>query len=522
MPAGFHFEAGCSPSREEFTMTAHYFRPGRLILHIQHHPEIKATTLKHMVRAYLKGGGGPGWGTRVGLPELPTEAQEAETVRSLSALPDDTGKILSLVCADTDEPVAVTQAAHQAQVSEAGRPQPKALAIDTVSLLSAAPDWLTGGSHHQGMTGGPGDWPSPAAASEDGNGWRVHAADERLPAWEARGEEVDVAILDTAPSMHARIWAYHEFTQHPNQAHPILKELLRPDSPRMRVYPMAEADAWQIPYSVSGHRYRMSDHGLFVAGLIYSTAPRANLHLYEVLNHYGVGSWETLANGLERALKNRRKGRPFILNASLVFGFPRAEYGDRDFPLAGQSAVIDYSTRPIRDAFGWLLREANNVVMVAAAGNDSRGTRLPARYPAAFGNVIGVAAMGSGAPADASGRIPAASYSNYADKPISDGYMTLGGERGAGNGLLGPYLDDVPQRGAADDEPVDYAPNTTGWARWAGTSFAAPIVSGLVAAWWSANRAASATAAKEALHTLALRGGDKSVNDEEVLHVRQG
>jgi hypothetical protein len=48
-----------------------------------------------------------------------------------------------------------------------------------------------------------------------------------------------------------------------------------------------QASNWQNPY-------RMTDHGLFVAGIIHTIAPQAELHLIEVLNPYGVGDLESI------------------------------------------------------------------------------------------------------------------------------------------------------------------------------------------------------------------------------------
>jgi hypothetical protein len=73
-------------------------------------------------------------------------------------------------------------------------------------------------------------------------------------------------------------------------------------------------------------------------------------------------------------------------------------------------------------------------------------------------------------------------YSNTSDQPDGEGIATFGGEKYAdvpvshtkpGTGILGVYTGMFP------DDPN--AP-LTGWAWWAGTSFAAPIISGTLAA----------------------------------------
>ena len=139
---------------------------------------------------------------------------------------------------------------------------------------------------------------------------------------------------------------------------------------------------------------------------------------------------------------------------------------------------------------------ARNVLVVAAAGNDAGSAGRPqARFPAAFNSVIGVAALGSdGLPTG---------YSNLADQPENIGIATLGGDvrqivstTGVANaegpleahpdgGILGVYIGEFPNPESqvlnAAGELPDPMPNDSGWARWAGTSFAAPIISGALA-----------------------------------------
>jgi subtilisin family serine protease len=54
---------------------------------------------------------------------------------------------------------------------------------------------------------------------------------------------------------------------------------------------------------------------------------------------------------------------------------------------------------------------------------------------------------------------------------VTKGIETLGGEEGQGKGLLGLYLGEFPSGER----------NESKWAWWAGTSFAAPILTGAVA-----------------------------------------
>lgn len=71
-----------------------------------------------------------------------------------------------------------------------------------------------------------------------------------------------------------------------------------------------------------------------------------------------------------------------------------------------------------------------------------------------------------------------APYSNISDLPKGDGVATFGGNSNATtdktnstDGMLGVYIGTYP----------DNVPNTTGFARWAGTSFATPVITGALA-----------------------------------------
>lgn len=120
----------------------------------------------------------------------------------------------------------------------------------------------------------------------------------------------------------------------------------------------------------------------------------------------------------------------------------------------------------------------DDAVLVADAGNEA--TSVP-RYPAALKGVVGVGALD----ARGTGR---ASFSNFG--PWVD--CATVGER-----VFGPYV-----IGAGGPLSDGAQPAFRGWARWSGTSFAAPYVAGLVAA----TIAAGTTSARLAAATV-LAGG---------------
>jgi hypothetical protein len=147
--------------------------------------------------------------------------------------------------------------------------------------------------------------------------------------------------------------------------------------------------------------------------------------------------------------------------------------------------------------------QAGRQLLVAAAGNDNRpgqrppGPRLPARYD----DVVGVASVNR--------KLGPARYSNLGDQTVlGNGVAVFGGDAAPGPLPTDPNLiDTAPPPGSVDAvvgvfssgtfPPISslqtvngVAPppeNLTGWAYWAGTSFATPIVSALAASIWSSD-----------------------------------
>ena len=137
------------------------------------------------------------------------------------------------------------------------------------------------------------------------------------------------------------------------------------------------------------------------------------------------------------------------------------------------------------------------VLLVAAAGNDNDGKppkdRPATRYPAALDPIIGVGAWQrenvpqlSFTPTD---------YSNRSDRPLSEGIAVFGGNKNGEksdikDGMLGVYISEYfppdPLACEFDEDgnpvPASVYCNDRGWARWAGTSFAAPVITGILAA----------------------------------------
>ncbi len=358
-------------------------------------------------------------------------------------------------------------------------------------------------------------------------------------------DDVEVVILDTAPSGDQLAQAGTDFP-----ANTLLQDLqanvqITYAGDLGIVFPQPPQDYWP-----KGHDYRMSDHGLFIAGIVRQLAPKAKIRIVEVLNEYGVGTLDSIGRGLKLVLDQRReRGNPVIVNCSFGMTTPLAGHRTMDldgWPLfanrpvdieqwhlfperqAGKSrGQAANNSQTLNDwALGMrqvtlsletisALSAAPNLRIVAAAGNDGNdpdtahrealGIRRPqARYPAAFPTVIGVGAI------DENGN--STSYSNLSDEPSFEGYATFGGAASSDmadetTGMLGVYIGEFPGRAGHAA-----ARNTTGWAWWAGTSFAAPIISGLLANLAGAEDQNLSDAVERALAALeTLRAGGTDV-----------
>jgi hypothetical protein len=370
-------------------------------------------------------------------------------------------------------------------------------AVPDFAVMAASPNWMMSSAQSQTVTGGPGSEPEPTS------GQPLHQYATNLPATASAITEygVDVYILDTVPSAtgqdpDATLKAAYKrwVTDQPAASqHSLLKTMLEPTGTGFKYLEIITDDTMRedgtplMPYlndhftgaCLEAHQYCVTDHGLFVAGIIHSIAPEARLHLVQVLNDYGVGTTETLLRGLlkvlEAVLKKDSQTRT-IVNCSLMIDVPL-----KDHPVMSTDPAVLRTWEDMRaevsplDRMGWLaewvcdLLFDHDAVVVMAAGNDAQSKSRPqARYPAAFTSVIGVASSG------ADPNTPAI-YSNRADRPESSGFITFGGDAdlvsAGGTRPASIYIGDFPNGSSS----------TNGWAYWSGTSFAAPVISGTLA-----------------------------------------
>lgn len=194
--------------------------------------------------------------------------------------------------------------------------------------------------------------------------------------------------------------------------------------------PRTGADGTILPYA---------GHGTFVAGVLRCMAPGAQVHVANIFDIAG--------SALESHFVRR-------LNAAFDFGF--------EVLHLTASCMTRKNVQLIAlEAWLELLRPYKGVVCVAPAGNNH--TRRPS-WPGAFPGVISVGAIGTG-------RRSRAYFSDYG------GWVNV---YTLGQNLInayasGTYICQIP--------PFKGQERTfSGLAQWSGTSFSAPIVTGMIAA----------------------------------------
>ncbi|HEX2979248.1 MAG TPA: S8/S53 family peptidase [Anaerolineaceae bacterium] len=400
----------------------------------------------------------------------------------------------------------------------------------SVILQAVSPNWLASPAYPRHIgTGGPGAKPVPYKPA---NG-TSRAVESTLPydftipmlantKQRVASEAVEVAILDTAPSPCALEKAYQYWAAE----HSLLRELLGPQGvfalPNDQ-FSITYADPAQMNplnhpasyYGIAGHDYPMSDHGLFVAGIIHTIAPSAHLHLIQVLNDYGIGTLETISAGLNR-LATRVSSLPLLVNLSLTLSLPLdPKHEHPKYKLNWQHLKQDklFASR-LTSMLEWICSHLHrrNAILVAAAGNDwhRRGPRPKARIPAGFDCVVGVGALNKLEP----GQDPqVAAYSNLSDAPKRAGIITFGGNTSLQNtadqekGILGIYIGQFPNGQLS----------TNGWARWAGTSFSTPVVSGVLA-----RLCAARIPPADAVQAIYDAEPEPTKTSEQLLRVSQG
>ena len=270
-----------------------------------------------------------------------------------------------------------------------------------------------------------------------------------------QGAGTTVAVLDSGAGEHP--WLLDSFVEDP--------------------LPDAARELWDLS---SGVLPRQVGHGTFVCGVVLQYAPAAKLLPRRVIDMHGDAFDEDLA----RVVRSLIPQNPDVVNLSLG-PTPADEKGETDEGVAHTMAAL-----------AELQRECGTVV-VSAAGDISE--ELPGELlapPGPLTLIVGALDL-SGQPAWFSGAKPVTMWAPGVDVlssfvhhsgPVS---LTHPGDHEHAHERTKDHADDHADNHAdnnADNhaegqEPSEQPPAPfVGWARWNGTSFAAPAVSGAIAA----------------------------------------
>jgi hypothetical protein len=194
-------------------------------------------------------------------------------------------------------------------------------------------------------------------------------------------------------------------------------------------------EAWEVPTCDphDGEIDPVSGHGTFIAGIVQTLAPGTRILPRKVVTSYGDIDILTVAHDVGQLCRNDELDGNTIINMS--FG----GYADE------KMVTLQRAVRCIRQ---------HRAVVVASAGNDATSRPL---FPACLPGVIGVAALDGYGPAPYSNRGAWVSACAPGSDLVSAFFQNF-------NGSIQP----IP--GGTD--PDDFR----SWARWTGTSFAAPVV----------------------------------------------
>jgi len=266
-----------------------------------------------------------------------------------------------------------------------------------------------------------------------------------------QGAGTTVAVLDSGAGEHP--WLLDSFVEDP--------------------LPDAARELWDLS---SGVLPRQVGHGTFVCGVVLQYAPAAKLLPRRVIDMHGDAFDEELA----RVVRSLIPQNPDVVNLSLG-PTPADEKGETDEGVAHTMAAL-----------AELQRECGTVV-VSAAGDISE--ELPGELlapPGPLTLIVGALDL-SGQPAWFSGAKPVTMWAPGVDVlssfvhhsgPVS---LTHPGDHEHAHERTKDHADDHADNNADNhaegQEPSEQPPAPfVGWARWNGTSFAAPAVSGAIAA----------------------------------------
>lgn len=362
------------------------------------------------------------------------------------------------------------------------------------------------------------------------------------------GEKTLVAILDTSPlTLNEQIWeqATQEYENN------ILLKSLASVLKIVNVLDSFDEGLVNEDANKAGvQSYPMISHGIFVAGIIHSIAPNADIKLYRSISSIGLTAANPVQDGLKEIVENHvadSSDKVLVVNCSLNMGLEKTP-----------------SLYSEDHAESWWRKHMNKIhpiVVAGAAGNERTylQTHDHPPYPlkpAAYAKVLGVTSLKKKAAAN----WKRSSYANWAGNFIHD--VNSNNDNATGKEYrrgIATYAGDLTQIFDDDGEPLSlritnpldsllglyiqhfnlpYFPpeysimNKHGLARWCGTSFATAIVSGVLALIASDRKCKGLSIDRESLitdllenhcHTNLSESYDGvNVNRERILEVRQG
>lgn len=351
----------------------------------------------------------------------------------------------------------------------------------------------TGSPWHPTGSGQDQSQPTPASLSDFENQWafsKIGLADAQAVNTANTLAAVRVGVFDTSPLESAGI--VPEAVQEKPTDNDLGIQIEHPEF----------IDTPVPPEPGSPQDIDVANHGYFNSGFIRELTPGSEIELIRVLTKHNRGDLATLNHALLTFMgKANEDGINAVANLSL--GVPPLEPFKPFAPLLDWEFPIPFE---IQQQFNSLqtvaqIGECLDVVLVAAAGNDSAESLQVGNYPANWGTVLGVTASNQ-----------ANEQSCYAN----DGDVAAPGGDGRSpqdpDGVCEPRLN-MCTDGSCAYSVVGYVhPKTvtsgapaTPYQHWVGTSFATPMVSGLAALLRQIDPSLSAAEVREAIRCGATK-----------------
>jgi len=527
------------PTGHGHTLHESYFMPGEMLLLAHHDGAVTDGPLRQwaldLCAAYLDDfpDDPPSFSSDAPFVQLDAETGKTALVKVTFETLIEREEVSHEILKQRDETLVSIIKALNDNKENANSQQP---AENPILLETVIPNWLASTLPHFFGHPCPGGWPVPVLDGQLPPDTEdlfekdiVHAAvalhAPATPQIRAaqKGEiaepQVNVVIFDTVQSMAAIHAASGRYSDHA-----LLRSLV--DKQRIHIHhatahniplpPPPLPDESNNPHFSHRNLYKVSDHGLFIAGIVHDFAPEADIHIVEVMNPHGAGTIESLIAGIQSVLNGAiltHPNLPLVVNCSLGFEIP---VGDPEAAI--ELELLRRALHQLEDTFN----QNNGARIIAAAGNDGKQSQAPppACVPAAFRFVIGVgAANHDGA---------RAWYSNIVDAPPNDGLMAFGGDMiveasgdvksDSEHGILGIYIGSFPEWDSINrGNIIEGAPSANGWARWSGTSFATGVVSGMFARAAADGRDIKANTANNFYVDLQAQSTDTTVQGEIIV-----